>query len=213
MPAYEPILPFEVLSQQLGRPADQIIKLDANENPYGPLACVFEALAHLPYAHVYPDPGSRALRAALSSFHSIPEENLLAGAGADELIDLVLRLLVEPGDALLNCPPTFGMYAFDGDLAGARVISIPRLPDFSVDIQAINEAVRVHRPKLLFLASPNNPDGSLVDGSVLERLLDLPLILVLDEPTWNLPPGASRLKYPSARTWSSTYFQQMGRVG
>ncbi len=195
MPAYEPILPFEVLSQQLKQPADQIIKLDANENPYGPLSCVHEAMARLPYAHIYPDPSSRALRSALSIFHGIPEENLLAGAGADELIDLILRLLIEPGEAILNCPPTFGMYAFDGDLAGARVISIPRLPDFSLDIQVIEEAVQVHRPKLLFLASPNNPDGSLVDRSVLERLLELPLILVLDEAYVEFaPPGASLLK-------------------
>jgi len=195
MPAYEPILPFEVLSQQLGRPADQIVKLDANENPYGPLPCVFEALAHLPYAHIYPDPGSRALRAALSSFLGVPDENLFAGAGADELIDLILRLLIEPGEAILNCPPTFGMYAFDGDLADARVISIPRLPDFSVDIQAIEETVKAHRPKLIFLASPNNPDGSLVSRADLERLLDLPLILVLDEAYVEFaPPGASLLK-------------------
>lgn len=194
MPAYEPILPFEVLSGQLGRPEDQIIKLDANENPYGPLPCVFEALAHLPYAHIYPDPGSRALRKALSSFHGIPEENLLASAGADELIDLVLRLLVEPGEAILNCPPTFGMYAFDGDLAGARVISVPRLADFSVDASEIEKAVQEYCPKLLFLASPNNPDGSLIDRSTLERLLELPLILVLDEAYMEFaPPGSSLL--------------------
>ncbi len=194
MPAYEPILPFEVLSQQLGRPADQIIKLDANENPYGPLPYVFEALARLPYAHIYPDPGSRALRAALSSFLGVPDENLLAGAGADELIDLILRLLIEPGEAILTCPPTFGMYAFDGDLADARVISIPRLPDFSVDIQAIEETVQAHRPKLIFLASPNNPDGSLIDRTILERLLEFPLILVLDEAYMEFaPPGASLL--------------------
>ena len=195
MPAYEPILPFEVLSQQLGLPAGQIIKLDANENPYGPLPCVFEALKDLPYAHIYPDPGSRALRSALSSYHGISEDNLLAGAGADELIDLVLRLLIEPGQAVLNCPPTFGMYAFDGDLACARVISIPRRADFSIDIEALEAAAWMHRPKLLFLASPNNPDGSLVKRADLERLLELPLLLVLDEAYMEFaPPGASLLK-------------------
>ena len=194
MPAYEPILPFEVLSRQLGRPVDQIIKLDANENPYGPLPCVFEALARLPYAHIYPDPGSRELRAALASYHAIPEENLLAGAGADELIDLVLRLLVDPGEAILNCPPTFGMYAFDGDLSDARVISIPRRLDFSVDITAIAEAAQAYHPKLLFLASPNNPDGSLAARADLERLLELPLILILDEAYMEFaPPGTSLL--------------------
>jgi histidinol-phosphate aminotransferase len=193
MPPYEPILPFEVLSARLGLPEDQIVKLDANENPYGPLAEVHQALAALPYAHIYPDPESRHLRAALADFLAIPVENILAGAGADDLIDLVMRLCLEPGDGLVNCPPTFGMYAFDGDLNRARVINIPRRPDFSLDLPAIEAAVRRERPRLLFLASPNNPDGSLTPPEDLQRLLDLPLLVVLDEAYIEFaPPGASQ---------------------
>ena len=91
----------------------------------------------------------------------MPAENLLAGAGADELIDLILRLVLEPGEQIVNCPPTFGMYAFDADLNAAGVVQVPRRPDFSLDLAAIEQAVSTHNPKLLFLASPNNPDGSL----------------------------------------------------
>jgi histidinol-phosphate aminotransferase len=181
MPAYEPILPFEVLSRQLGLLPEKIVKLDANENPYGPLPVVREALGRLPYAHIYPDPGSDDLRAALARYHNLPVGNILAGAGADELIDLVLRLVINPGDAIINCPPTFGMYAFDGDLNAARVIPVPRREDFSLDVDGIRRAAREHRPKVLFLASPNNPDGSLVPRETLQRLLELPLLLVLDE--------------------------------
>lgn len=181
MPAYEPILPFEVLSQQLGRSPSEIVKLDANENPYGPLPAVQQALANLTYAHIYPDPTSEALRHALADWLKMPAENLLAGAGADELIDLTMRLFLEPGDVLLNCPPTFGMYAFDGDLNAGRVINVPRRADFSLDMEGIEQAVREYCPKLLFLASPNNPDGSLIAPEQLERLLELPLMLVLDE--------------------------------
>jgi histidinol-phosphate aminotransferase len=141
MPAYEPILPFEVLSHQLGRQADQIIKLDANENPYGLLPAVRQVLAEMPFAHIYPDPGSQELRAALAAYHEVPAENLLAGAGADELIDLILRLVINPGDAIVNCPPTFGMYAFDGDLNGAQVISAWRREDFGLDIKAMEAMV------------------------------------------------------------------------
>jgi histidinol-phosphate aminotransferase len=194
MPAYEPILPFEVLSRQLGRQADQIVKLDANENPYGPLPAVKAALSDLPFAHIYPDPGSQDLRRALADYHGVPAENLLAGAGADELIDLVMRLVIEPGDAILNCPPTFGMYSFDGDLNGARVISIARRADFSLDLDGIEAAAAAHQPKLLFLARPNNPDGSLVPRSDLARLLALPLLVVLDEAYIEFaPPGESLL--------------------
>jgi histidinol-phosphate aminotransferase len=181
MPPYEPILPFEVLSQQLGRAPQDIIKLDANENPYGMLPAIRQALAQMPYGHVYPDPESRALRAALARYHQVPEENLLAGAGADELIDLILRLVITPGDVILNCPPTFGMYAFDGDLNGARVVNVARRPDFSVDVDGLKQAVRKYHPAVLFLASPNNPDGSLIPREVILRLLDLPCLVVVDE--------------------------------
>ena len=193
MPAYEPILPFEVLSRQLGRPADQIVKLDANENPYGPLPCVREALAMLPYPHIYPDPGSQELRQALADYHHLPVQNLLAGAGADDLIDLLLRLLIDPGDAVVNCPPTFGMYAFDSDLSRAQVISLPRREDFSLPVEAIEQAVQINHPKLIFLASPNNPDGSLAPLSVIERLLKLPVVLVLDEAYMEFAPSGSSL--------------------
>jgi histidinol-phosphate aminotransferase len=181
MPAYEPILPFEVLSHNLGIAIKQIIKLDANENPYGPHPAVGQALADLTFAHIYPDPESRALRRKLSARLGIPAENLLAGAGADELIDLIMRVFIEPGDAILNCPPTFGMYSFDGDINRANVINAPRLSDFSIDIQAVEQAVQKNRPKLLFLASPNNPDGSLISDEIWRRLADLPVMIVLDE--------------------------------
>ena len=194
MPAYEPILPFEVLSRQLGRQPAELVKLDANENPYGLLPAVRQALAELEYPHIYPDPGSQDLRAALAALHNIPAGNLLAGAGADELIDLVLRLVINPGDVILNCPPTFGMYRFDGDLNGGRVVEVFRNPDFSLDVDAIEQVAAAYKPKLLFLASPNNPDGSLIPVPVIERLLELPLLLVLDEAYMEFaPPGSSLL--------------------
>jgi len=200
MPAYEPILPFEVLSQELGRPPEQIVKLDANENPYGPPPAVAAALANLAYTHIYPDPGSRFLRSALAQYHNLPQDSLLAGAGADELIDLLLRLLIEPGDVVINCPPTFGMYTFDSDLANARIISLPRRPDFSLDLAAIEKAVVDFQPKLIFLASPNNPDGSLAPREQVERLLALPLIVVLDEAYMEFaPPGSSLIGMAPAR--------------
>ncbi len=181
MPPYTPIEPFEVLSARIGREASQIIKLDANENPYGPCPAVREALGKLEFPHIYPDPESRALRASLEGFTGVPSEYLLAGAGADELIDLLMRLILEPNDPILSCPPTFGMYSFDGELNAARVIEIPRQTDFSLDLDAICKAVEVNQPKILCVATPNNPDGSHPDKRILDRLLDLPLLVVLDE--------------------------------
>ena len=181
MEPYTPIFPFDVLAARLGRAPDDIIKLDANENPYGPPPQVREALANLRYAHIYPDPESRALRAALADFTGVSADLLLAGAGADELIDLTMRLFLQPGDAIINCPPTFGMYPFDAAISGAQGISVARRSDFSLDVDAVEEAVYQRHPKLIFVASPNNPDGSWLPDGDLERLLALPIVVVLDE--------------------------------
>ena len=204
LPPYTPIEPFDVLSARLKRDPLQIVKLDANENPYGPLPAVRQALGELDFPHIYPDPESRSLRAALSGFVRVPEENLMAGAGADELIDLLMRVLLEPGDCVLSCPPTFGMYAFDGELNAAHVVEVTRKADFSLDLEAIFSAVEQHRPKLLFLATPNNPDGSMPDAATIDALLDLPTLVVLDEAYIEfaddeLGAGLSRIREVSSR--------------
>ncbi len=181
LPAYTPIEPFEVLSARIGRAPAEIIKLDANENPYGMSPRARQALGEMEFPHIYPDPESRALRTALTNFCGAPFENLLPGSGADELIDLIMRVTLAPGDAIINCPPTFGMYAFDADLNAARVIEVPRRADFSLDVPGICSAVEKHGARLVFLTSPNNPDGSLIDPADLQRLLELPALIVLDE--------------------------------
>jgi len=195
MPPYEPILPFDVLSAELGIPLEKLVKLDANENPYGPLPEVHQALAALDTLHIYPDPESRRIRKMLADYHQIPAERIVIGAGADELIDLILRLVLEPGDGLINCPPTFGIYAFDGALNQANLITVPRRPDFSIDLEAIQQAVAADQPKVLFLANPNNPDGGTIATEIFEQLVDLPLLLVMDEAYIEFSdPGCSVLE-------------------
>lgn len=188
MQAYTPIVPYDVLAKRLGRSPADIVKLDANENPYGPSPKALEALASAAYVHVYPDPESGTLREALEDYTGVSRDYLMAGAGADELIDLLFRLFVTPGagDSVVNLPPTFGMYKFDGDVNGANVVSIPRgAEDFSVDVDAVEsyfaQCSAEKRPKMLFVASPNNPDGSTLSDSQLLRLLALPTLVVLDE--------------------------------
>jgi len=181
LPPYTPIEPFEVLSARTGREPSQIVKLDANENPYGPLPVVREALAQIEFPHIYPDPESRTLRKSLAKFTGVDEEYLLAGSGADELIDLLMRVFLDPDDCIISCPPTFGMYPFDAELNAAQCIEIPRNADFSLNVEAIKKAVKEYQPKLLFATSPNNPDGSLIPSDVMDELLSLPTLIVLDE--------------------------------
>ncbi len=199
MEAYTPILPFEVVSARLGLQPSEIIKLDANENPYGPSPRVRAALADLPWPHIYPDPESTALRAALAVDTGVPAEHLLASAGADELIDLIMRLFLQPGDRIVDLPPTFGMYAFDAAVNGAGVVRVPRRADFSVDVEAVEALFDPPpgsgpTPKLIFATSPNNPDGSVLADADLRRLLALPAGVVLDEAYVEFH-GASRINW------------------
>ena len=191
---YAPIEPFEVLSARLGIPAERIVKLDANENPYGPLPAVTEALARYPHFHVYPDPRQSILCDALSAFIDVPAAHILPGQGADELLDYLCRLFLAPSDTVINAPPTFGMYSFDAKLAGAKVVDVDRSEDFSVDVDGIAAAVEAHRPKLLFLTSPNNPSGNWLDDHAFERLLALPVVVVLDEAYVEFADHASRAR-------------------
>jgi histidinol-phosphate aminotransferase len=178
---YTPIVPLDVLAQQLGLPIEHIVKLDANENPYGPSPRALEALAVEPHYAIYPDPEHRHLRAALSEYTGQPVERIVCGSGADEIIDLLLRLLLQPGDAVIDCPPTFGMYAFDTAVCGGRVVQVPRRADFSLDLDAIEQASHQSGARALFLASPNNPSGNQTPPADIERLLRLPLLVVIDE--------------------------------
>jgi len=180
---YKSIVPFDVLSEKLNRPTSDIVKLDANENPYGPPPEVFSALKNIEFPHIYPDPESRKLRGLLAQECRIPIENIMIGCGADELIDLVLRAILEPKDVLINTPPTFGMYEFDCSINNGVTVNVPRkpAPSFGIDVKSIKEAVFKNNAKILMITSPNNPDGSVISREEIEELLELPCLVVLDE--------------------------------
>ncbi|TXG53139.1 hypothetical protein EZV62_022308 [Acer yangbiense] len=232
---YQSILPFEVLSTKLGRKPEDIIKIDANENPYGPppeashmqhhtlvvlIHCniVNEALGKLKFPYIYPDPETRQLRAALSEDSGLESNYILVGCGADELIDLIMRCVLDPGDKIVDCPPTFTMYAFDAAVNGAAVIkgedklsknfefrrfdgralsgvAIPRKSDFSLNVERIIDVVEQEKPKCIFLTSPNNPDGSVINDEDLLKILELPILVVLDEAYIEFSGLESKMKW------------------
>jgi histidinol-phosphate aminotransferase len=200
MQPYAPIVPFEVLSRQLGRAPSDIVKLDANENPYGPPPGALRAIAGCGVYHIYPDPDQTALREAIAATLRVPAEHLLCGAGADEVIDVLSRAFVQEGDAVIDLPPTFGMYRFEADVVGARYLAVPRRADFSIDVEAVARcAADDGRVKLVYVASPNNPDGSLLDDAALERLLALPVVVVLDEAYVDFSAQPSRAGWVPGR--------------
>lgn len=176
---YSPVDPSEELARRAGIRPEEVVRLNANENPFGPSPAVAEAVAATPF-HIYPDPNQRRVREALSEYTGMPPECLLAGAGGDELIDLLMRLFVEPGESVLDCDPTFGMYSFCARVAGAAVVSVPRDDEFEVDLEGI-ASKDDERTKIIFIASPNNPTGNLLAESEARELLKLNLVLVVDE--------------------------------
>lgn len=179
MAGYEPVEPVELIAAKYGTPPDRIAKLDGNENLYGPGPAAARAAAHASF-EIYPDPDQRRLREALAAYTGLPPAMIVAGAGSDELIDLIARALLSPGDGIVECTPTFGMYSFTAAVCGATVTAVPRLPDFSLDLEALDLTVD-QRTKLIFLTSPNNPTGNLLSREELLYCLDLGPAVVVDE--------------------------------
>ena len=176
---YDPIDPPDVLAKRAGVPEEKIVKLNGNENPYGGSPKVAEALANAPI-HVYPDPLQRNVRAALAAHTGFDQSNIIAGAGSDELIDLLLRLFISPGDTVLDCDPTFGMYGFCARVAGADIKLVPRDDAFEIDVPAVKEAIDEHT-KIMFVSSPNNPTGNLISEADVRELLETGPVVVVDE--------------------------------
>jgi len=170
----------EYLAKRLGRPVESIIKLDANENPYGASPLVQEVLSTYTGYSVYPDAAQRTARAALAHYAGVPADSLILGNGADELIDLLMRAYLDPGDELVDFPPSFAMYAFNAQLQDAKVVSVPRRDDFSIDVDAALEAL-TSRTKLILLTSPNNPTGTVMPTADVRRILESGYLVVLDE--------------------------------
>jgi histidinol-phosphate/aromatic aminotransferase/cobyric acid decarboxylase-like protein len=121
------------------------------------------------------------------------------GCGADELIDLLLRCVLNEGDKIVDCPPTFTMYAFDSEVNAGEVVTVPRLDGFKLDLPGIRAAVTVHRPKVVFLTSPNNPDGSTITEEELLAILDMPVLVVLDEAYVEFSGEETRMPWVTSR--------------
>ncbi|MFO8009401.1 MAG: histidinol-phosphate transaminase [Dehalococcoidia bacterium] len=177
---YEPIDPVEVLGQRAGIPPEQVIKLDGNENPYGCSPRVQKALGNSDSYNIYPDPLNREIRKLLEGYTGFSSEYIAVGSGSDELIDNLLRISLEPGDPVINCPPTFGMYPFSTVVNAGEVVNISRRDDYSVDIESVESAVD-ERTKVIFITSPNNPTGNLTPEEDIIRLLKTGLMVVVDE--------------------------------
>ncbi len=162
------------------------VALDANESPFAPPAAFLEraalAVANVPFNR-YPDPQAQSLRSRLAALHGVPADSLLFGNGSDELIPLLLTAFGGEGARCLVPTPSFSMYKLCALGLGWQVEEAPLDAGLGYDLSpAFVERARASRPRLIFLASPNNPTGKALDPAFVEQLAGIDgCTLVLDE--------------------------------
>jgi histidinol-phosphate aminotransferase len=170
----------ETLKGKIEIEPENVIKLDANENPYGFSPRVQKALAKYAHFNIYPDNVQTVLRKSVERYAGVAAKHIVAAGGSNQLIDLVMRLFVGPGDEVIDCVPTFSIYSFSTRLCGGSLVEVPRGDDFMVDVSAVKKAI-TRKTKLICLANPNNPSGTLTPKSDLLEILDTGLPVLVDE--------------------------------
>jgi histidinol-phosphate aminotransferase len=182
LPAVVPFVPPEAFERQLGRPL--LIRIGANESAFGPspkaIAAMREGAARVSW---YCDPEGHVLREALAKRHNVKRDNIALGAGADDLLGLVVRATVDPGDRVVMSYGAYPTFAFHVNGFGGRLVTVPYREDRN-DPKALAAAARRRKARLVYLANPDNPTGSWISAEEQITLLDaLPpgALLVLDE--------------------------------
>ncbi len=170
----------DTLEGKVEVPVEGIIKMDANESPYGCSPRVERALATCPDFGVYPDSDQTELRKLLAGYSGVGPEYIVAGNGSAQLIDIILRLFVQPGEEVINCVPTFPMFRFCTIMCGGKLVEVPRDENFDVNVEAVKAAIS-KKTKVIFLANPNNPTGNIMKRKDLLEIVGTGVPVVADE--------------------------------
>ncbi len=179
---YVPGKPVSETERELG--ITGCIKLASNENPYGPspkaVTAIQRSLAGL---NDYPDGGAYYLKQALAARHRVDARQIIVGNGTNELLEMVVRTCVRPGESVLYADPSFIVYKLAPLAAGCSIKRVPLTPDLRYDLPALARAADA-KTKLLVIGNPNNPTGTYVTARELEDFLGAvseDLVVVLDE--------------------------------
>ena len=183
---YSGVKSIELIAAELNIPINNIIKLDGNENPFGPLPEVIKSLGALKNIHLYPDMLSTNLIKILAEKKKLKKKNLIIGAGSDELIELLIRAYANPSDTIMTIAPTFGMYSFLANAYGINFKQISQnlvkqetFAHYNLDESKFLEAVK--DAKIVFICRPNNPDGRVISEKFIKKLISLPVLVIIDE--------------------------------
>ena len=183
VPATTPFVAPEELARRVG--LTSLVRLGANESAFGPspraLAAMRDSLALTSY---YGDPESHELRTALAARHACSVENVLVGAGIDDLLGLIVRTYAKHGDVALMSHGSYATFAYHVVGYGLTLATVPPHDDGSVDLDALATAARERRPKIVYLANPDNPSGTFAardDVARFRAALPPASLFVLDE--------------------------------
>jgi histidinol-phosphate aminotransferase len=197
LPVYEPGKPIEETARELGLHPDEIIKLASNENPLGPSPKAVAAMrASLAGANLYPDGGGYYLREALATKLNVSRDQLILGAGSNEIIEFLGHAFLDRGDEIVTSEHAFVVYKLVAAVFGARAVEVPS-PDFRHDLDAIAAAI-TPKTRLIFIANPNNPTGTLAGQDELDgfmKRVPARIVVVFDEAYYEYlddPPDTLR---------------------
>lgn len=223
---YEPGRPIEEVARELGfANIEEVVKIASNENSLGPSPKAVQAMIQsAPRMHLYPDGSAFYLRRALSRKLGVHMDEILVGNGSNEIIELMGHVFLQPGSNIVMADRAFVVYKLIAAALQAETISVP-MRRFTHDLDAMLEAI-TPATRIVFIANPNNPTGTMVDGAALDRFMDRvpPHVVVgLDEAYIELLPPERQpntLKYVREgrhvyllRTFSKTYGLAGLRVG
>ncbi len=183
LPVYQPGRPIEEVARELGLPAEDIIKVASNENPLGPSPAALAAMEQaLPQLHLYPDGNAYYLKQKLAEKLGLSPANLILGNGSNEIIEFAGHALMAPGTDIVVSQYCFAIYPIMARMFGANVITVPAR-DYGHDLPAMLRAI-TPQTRIMFVANPNNPTGTLAPRAALLELINrVPpqVLLVIDE--------------------------------
>ncbi len=183
LPVYQPGRPIEEVARELGMPAADIIKLASNENPFGPSPRALAAMeAALKQTHLYPDGNGFYLKRKLAEKLGVTPQNLVLGNGSNDIIEFVAHALLDAESEVVVSQFCFAVYPIVTALFGAKLVTVPAI-NFGHDLPAMLKAI-TPRTKIMFVANPNNPTGTLAPKEELLKLVRaVPphVLLVMDE--------------------------------
>lgn len=183
LPTYQPGRPIEEVARELGLSADSIIKVASNENPFGPSPLAVAALHKaIPGVNLYPDGNAYYLKQKLAAKLGVEPSNLVLGNGSNEIIEFVAHALLAPGANVVVSQYCFAIYPIVAKMSGADVVMVPA-KKYGHDLPAMLRAI-TGRTRIVFVANPNNPTGTLATREDVVRFVnDVPddVLLVMDE--------------------------------